>query len=160
MRVTLHPPFYLLRSFESCWKCRKEAAAIAFAVTAVTPHDDEDEVDDFSPLILRDIQDAPHPFIAAAAQTEAHFQKGFSRTSGREYFMNHCTCGAAFGDHFLHSEPGHAFFPTDEGEAALIHIQEIDWDEDLECDCWFAGWSSLSPFEHGTRVEEPIRIPR
>ncbi len=159
MLVTLHPPFYLLRSFEACWKCRDGAHAIAFAATAATAHDEEDEIDDFSPLILRDIENAPYPFVAAATQIGADFRKRLSKTAGREYFMNHCICGAPFGDFFLHNEPGHAFYPTDIKEAAAIKIQKIDWADDVEADCWFAGWSSLSPFEHGTFVEEKIEIP-
>lgn len=158
MMVTLHPPFYLLRSFEICWKCRQASEAIAFAATAATPHDEEDEVDDFSPLILKDIEEAPYPFVEAAARVGVDFRKRFSKTANREYFMNHCACGANFGDFFLHNEPGHAFYPTDEREAARIRIHEIDWPGDLECDCWFAGWSSLSPFEHGMK-EEVIEIP-
>lgn len=159
MKVTLHPPFYLLKSQEICWKCRRPAEAVAFAAGSATPHDDEDEVDDLSPLILRDIKDAPEPFLIAAAQAGIDFRKRLSRTAGVEYFMNHCACGAPFGDHFLHNEPGYAFFPLDEREAAQIRIQEIDWDVDMESDCGFAGWSSLSPFEHGTHDEELIEIP-
>lgn len=159
MKVTLHPPFYLLKSPEICWKCHRPSNAIAFAAGAATPHDEEDEVDNFSPLTLREIEEVPPPFLFAAATAGVNFSKRYSKAAGREYFMNHCACGAPFGDYFLHSEPGHAFFPIDEREAAMIVVQEIDWDVDMECDCDFAGWSSLSPFEHGTRVEEPIRIP-
>lgn len=72
--------------------------------------------------------------------------------------MNHCSCGASFGDFFLHNEPRHAFYPLDERDASLIRIHEIDWPDDLECKCWFAGWPSLSPFEYGAK-EEPIEIP-
>lgn len=159
MKVTLHPPYYLLKSPEICWKCRRPSDAIAFAAGGATPDDEEDELDEFSPMILKDIEVAPAPFLIAAATTGVDFRKRFSKMAGLEYYMNHCTCGAPFGDFFLHSEPGHAFFPIDEREAAMIHIQEIAWDTDMECDCDFAGWSSLSPFDHGTKVEEPIRIP-
>ena len=116
-------------------------------------------MDDFSPLILRDIKDAPEPFQIAAAHAGIDFRKRLSRTGGIEYFMNHCACGAPFGDHFLHNEPSHVFFPTDENEAARILIWEIDWDVDMEGDCGFAGWSSLSPFEYGSHQEDLIKIP-
>lgn len=33
-----------------------------------------------------------------------------SRTAGLIYWLNHCTCGAKLGDHFLHSEPDGPFF--------------------------------------------------
>ena len=160
MKVALHPPFYLLRSSEVCWKCHRPSDAIAFAAGAATPHDEDEEVDDISPLILQDIQEAPAPFLIAAATTGVDFRERFSQAAGHEYFMNHCECGAPFGDHYLHSEPGHAFFPLDPREAERIQVQEIEWDVDMEADCWFAGWKSLCPFEHGTRIEGPIRIPQ
>ncbi|WP_157649298.1 hypothetical protein [Burkholderia ubonensis] len=41
--------------------------------------------------------------------------------------MNHCAeCDAKFGDFFIHSEPGGAFFPVSEGEAELIRLMKID----------------------------------
>ena len=86
------------------------------------------------------------------------FRKRFSQAAGLEYYMNHCACVAHFGDHFLHNEPGHAFRPLDEREAAWIRIRKIAWAVDMECDCWFVGWSSLSPFEHGTKEEPPVEI--
>lgn len=159
MKVTLHPPFYILKAQEICWKCRTLSEVIAFAAGSASPHDEEDEVDDISPLILKDIEQAPPPFlIVAADQAGVDYHKRFSQAAGMEYYMNHCACGAPFGDYFLHNEPGHAFSPLDETDAAMIQIQEIEWSENMECTCWFAGWSSFSPFEHGTQEEEPFRI--
>ncbi len=162
MKVTVHPPFHLLRSWEVCWKCGAGAEAIAFAVATVTcesgDEDDEDELPVHSPVVLRDVVEAPLPFLAAASQSSADYRKRYSRTADREYFMNHCTCGAPFGDYFLHSEPGHAFYPTEDSEAEAIKVHRIDCHDAQEIDCWFAGWSSLCPVENGT-TGETIAVP-
>ncbi len=162
MEVTGHPPFHLLRSWEVCWKCGAGAEAIAFAVAAVTceseDEDDEDELPVHSPVVLRDVVEAPLSFLAGASQSDADYRKRYSRAAVREYFMNHCTCGAPFGDYFLHSEPGHAFYPTEDSEAEAIKVHWIECAEAQEIDCQFAGWSSLRPVENGT-VGERIAVP-
>ena len=162
VKVTIHPPFHLLRSWESCWKCGAVAEAIAFAVAAVTcdsgDEEDDDELPVHSPAVLEMIVEAPLPFLAAAAHSSADYRKGYSRTAECEYFMNHCTCGAPFGDYFLHSEPGHAFFPTGDSEAKAIKVHRIDCHDAQEIDCGFAGWSSHCLVENGTPDEE-ISVP-
>ncbi|GAA5483917.1 hypothetical protein [Haloferula sargassicola] len=159
MKLTIHPPFHLLRSWEVCWKCGAGAEAIAFAVAAVTCDDeDDDDLPVHSPVVLRDVEQAPLLFLAAATRSDADFKKRYSRAADREYFMNHCTCGAPFGDHFLHNEPGHAFYPLDPTDAASIKVHEIDCTESQEIDCWFAGWSSVCPVENGTPAER-IAVP-
>jgi len=161
MTYTIYPPFHLLRSWEACWKCGGGAEAIAFAAASATSDDEEeqDEMPEHSPIILRDIEQAPPAFIVAADLANGRFKKRYSHTAAREYYMNHCTCGAPFGDHFLHNEPGHAFYPTDTTEAASIKIQEIDYSDELEIDCGFAGWSSLCPFEFGVMEAGKITVP-
>lgn len=69
-----------------------------------------------------------------------------------------CSCGAPLGDHFLHNEPGHAFYPTEPTETASIRIQ-VDYSDELEIDCGFAGWSSLCPFEFGVMEAGKITVP-
>jgi hypothetical protein len=89
MKVTVHPPFHLLRSWESCWKCGGEAEAIAFAVATVTcesgDEDDEDELPVHSPVVLQNVGVAPLPFVAAAAQSDADYRNRYSRTADCEY---------------------------------------------------------------------------
>lgn len=34
----------------------------------------------------------------------------------------------------------------------------IDWDVNMESDCWFAGWPSFSPFKYGTKEDAPITL--
>lgn len=162
MKVTIHPPFHLLRAWESCWKCGAGAEAIAFAAATATcesgDEDDDDELPVHSPVVLENIGSAPLPFLSAAARSAADYRKRYSRTAEREYFMNHCTCGAPFGDYFLHCEPGHAFFPTQDSEAKAIKVHLIECNDALEIDCGFAGWSSHCLVENGTRSDS-IAVP-
>ncbi|WP_379716543.1 hypothetical protein [Haloferula chungangensis] len=72
--------------------------------------------------------------------------------------MNHCNCGAPFGDYFLHSEPGHAFYPIGESGVKAIKAHRINCHDPLEFDCGFGGWSSLCPVENGTAGER-ITVP-
>ena len=133
---------------------------IAFAVSAVTgDENDEEELPEHSPVVLTDIERVPQPFLMAAARFGANFESRFSRTARREYFMNFCHCGASFGDFFLHEEPGHAFFPSGEDEAAAsVQVQEIDCTDPLKIDCWFSGWSSLCLVESGTMIDGKIDV--
>jgi hypothetical protein len=158
MALTIHPPFYLLRSHEICWKCRAKSEVIAFAATGATDDtgDDEFEIPDFSPMILKDIEELPEVLKASAVFHEPFLKKRRSNAAGIEYFMNLCPCGAPFGDYFLHSEPGHAFFPTQEEEAALIRIQEIDCASDLAFTGEFAGSIGMFIFESATFVSGKI----
>jgi hypothetical protein len=111
MKGTLPPPFYILRSQEICWKFRQPTDVIDFAAGAATPHDEEDEVDEILPQILKDIENTPLPFQFAAAPSGARYEKRYSRAV------------------------------------------------DMEADCWFAGWSLLSPFrvrnEAGGACQDP-----
>ena len=158
MALTIHPPFYLLRSHEICWKCRSVSEAIAFAATGATDDTDNEEIEipDFSPMILQNIEELPEVLIASAAFHASFFKKRRSNAADIEYFMNLCPCGAPFGDFFLHSEPGHAFFPTDEKEAALIRIQEIDCNTDLPFTGDFAGSIGMFIFESATFEDKKI----
>ena len=159
MTATIHPPYHLLRSRESCWKCGSDAEVIAFTTAEVTGEEDDDnELPVHSPVVLTNIRSAPHPFLIAATRSGANYESRFSKTAGHEYFMNQCGCGAVLGDHFLHNEPGHAFFPMNEEEASSVQVQEIDCSDPLEIECCFAGWSSLCLVKSGTMVDGKIDV--
>jgi hypothetical protein len=69
------------------------------------------------------------------------------------YYANICcSCGANFGDFFLHSEPGGAFCPMTEEHAVRMKITKLPFDEVYDFDCtWSLGrWQFIS--EHAAKI--------
>lgn len=116
-------PFYLFLSSEDCWKCGTSCRVIAIASG------------EGQPFVLSDIRDMPEEFLLAITAVQPYYEKRYSKMAGREYFMNICPCGALFGDFYLYCEPGGAFFPTEEDEAARIEVIEIPLQGSFEIDC-------------------------
>jgi len=55
------------------------------------------------------------------------FRWAHSEATLNSYWANHCAhCGSLLGDHDLHCEPGGAFMPQSEAEAACIRLLQID----------------------------------
>lgn len=66
--------------------------------------------------------------------------------------MNTCGCGAHFGDFDLFSEPGGAFFPTEEAEAGQITIEELPLTGTFELDCSYGMGPGDLIFEHAKKL--------
>jgi hypothetical protein len=81
-----------------------------------------------------------------------HFQKHTSKTAGTAYYMDTCGCGAHFGDFYLFSEPGGAFFPTEENEAGRITIEELPLTGIFELDCTYGMGTGDLIFEHAKKL--------
>jgi hypothetical protein len=64
----------------------------------------------------------PSELLAFIQQRQPRYKKQYSRTAQMSYYANTCQRGALFGDHYLVSEPGGAFFPEDCADAARIEI--------------------------------------
>jgi hypothetical protein len=135
LRVTA--PIFLLRSTESCWRCHSSQEVIALAfrwcLDASLAADEQPEKDE--PLILENIHEMPQAILDYVVSVHPHFEKRISKTAGTAYYMNICDCGAHFGDFYLFSEPGGAFFPTDEEEADHITIEQLPFTGTFEFDC-------------------------
>ena len=71
------------------------------------------------------VQAVPSRLARYLKQYHPRYYKSFSKTTETHYWMNHCRCGARFGDFFLHSEPGAPFFPTSEGGFGEITLTEL-----------------------------------
>ena len=152
LRVTA--PIFLLRATESCWRCHASQEVIALAFKW---HQDKDQDADEQPaegevLILDNINTLPKPLLDAIVSRHLHFEKRTSKTAGTAYYMNTCGCGAHFGDFYLFSEPGGAFFPTDEAEAAHITIEELPLTGTFELDCSYGMGLGDLIFEHAMKL--------
>lgn len=113
-------PFYLFRSSELCWKCHAPCQVVALASGGGEP------------FVLSDIRSLPEEILLSMTAAQPNYELRCSQTTGSEYLMNTCPCGAHFGDYFLYSKPGGAFFPTAEDEAAQI---ELPLQGSFEIDC-------------------------
>lgn len=119
-------PLYLLQSVEPCWKCKAEQVVHALACHQLT--DDGSAVmepgDTSDLILLQNITAMPPGVFRYLNQKNGRYMQRFSRTAGGSYYANTCACGANFGDFYLFSEPGGAFFP-DTDEAARLIVLEI-----------------------------------
>ncbi len=152
LRVTA--PIFLLRATESCWRCHasQEVIALAFKCRLDKEQDPDEQPAENDILILDNIHTMPKPLIDAVLSRHPQFQKRTSKTAGTAYYMNTCTCGAHFGDFYLFSEPGGAFFPTDEAEAGHLTIEELPLTGTFELDCSYGMGLGDLIFEHGKKL--------
>ena len=144
-------PVFLLRSTESCWRCHSNQEVIALAFRWSL---DEDEAEDQQPhqgepLILENIHEMPQAILDHIVSVHPRVEKRPSKTTGTAYFMNICKCGANFGDHYLFSEPGGAFFPMDEEAASQITIEELPFTGAFQFNCSYSMGQGDLIFEHG-----------
>ena len=153
MKIT--SPIYLLRSHETCWKCGSNQQVIAFATASLL--DDEEDGDPETiasqeePVLLDNIEEMPAEFLIYLRAAHPLFQKRMSKTAGHSYYMNTCPCGAHFGDFYLFSEPGGAFFPDTIVQAKAITIEELPFDGTFDFLCSYSMGVGGFIFEHAQR---------
>ena len=121
--LRISAPIYVLESSSSCWSCGCETPVVALAVDHLDGQEVEDE--ESCLILLSSIEVLPAELVNLLGQRYLFLRKRYSKSAGRRYFMNHCSCGAPLGDFFLHSEPGGAFFPTSPEEAEQIVLREL-----------------------------------
>ncbi len=119
------PPIYLVRSYENCWKCRKETEVHCIAASSFIEHDYL--IDDFVTIfkltscdnVLADLINRYAPF----------YKPDYSKQAGSRYYMSHCQwCGSKLGDFYMHNEPEGAFCPVNEVqgmEITLFHLRQF-----------------------------------
>lgn len=138
--LKLTPPLFLLEAPCHCWRCSAEASAIALAVQTLAERESENEPfedvsDPSEPAILSYILTLPDDLLAEMRKVLPSFSLQKSHTTGDSYFANSCpACSALLGDHFMHSEPGGAFFPEDEAAAKRIKIHRLPIARKIEID--------------------------
>ncbi len=153
LRITA--PIFLLRATETCWRCHASQEVIALAVRwRFDKNQDEDaQPEENEPLILQNIQALPKPLIDAVVLRHPRFAKRSSKTAGTDYYMNTCDCGAHFGDFYLFSEPGGAFFPMDEKDASRITVEELPLSGTFELNCSYGMGLGDLIFEHARKLD-------
>jgi hypothetical protein len=111
---------------------------------------DEGE-EDRVPFLLPSITKMPEAIFALMTAANSCYKLHHSHTVGAEYYANICDCGANFGDFYLFSEPGHAFFPMSVEEAAKTVITRLPLKGTFEiCCAWeMSGMDFI--FKHGVR---------
>ena len=147
-------PLYLLRSTSDCWKCGANQDVIALATRRVIEPDVDVEDglgDENEPVILSNIEQIPEAILRHILATHPGFEKRTSRTAGNAYYMNICSCGAHFGDFYLHSEPSGAFFPGTEEDASRIVVEELPFTGVFDFRCGYGVGLGAFIFEHGRR---------
>jgi hypothetical protein len=125
--LQVHCPIFLLTSSEPCWKCGAVQTVNAIGTHALREGDEElTESGDTSELfLLSNITDMPLQVFKYVAQRNHRYMQRHSRTAGESYYANTCECGANFGDFYLFSEPGGAFFPDTDEAAGAIEIEPM-----------------------------------
>lgn len=146
-------PIYLLRSSESCWKCGAVQEVVALATRHLhedDPDGDETDTED-EPIILDNISEMPQEVLDYIRAVHPRYEKRTSKTMGSAYYMNTCSCGAHFGDFYLYSEPGGAFFPDTEEQASHIAIEELPLTGTFDLECGYGVGIGSFIFEHAKR---------
>jgi len=123
--LRISAPIYVIESSSSCWSCGCETPVVALAVDHLDGQELEEEEEESCLILLSSVEGLPPALVNLLGPRYPFLRKRYSKTAGRRYFMNHCSCGAPLGDFFLHSEPGAAFFPTSPKEAKQIVLREL-----------------------------------
>ena len=126
-------PIYLLTSSEPCWKCSKPQSVSAVGTHALRDSGEEltDQGDTTELFLLSNISEMPFPVFKYVVQRNHRYMKRHSRTADETYYANTCECGANFGDFYLFSEPGGAFFPDTDEAAKRIELQQMPFEGTL-----------------------------
>ena len=143
--VTVEGTLYLLTAQQVCWKCRAEQLVVALAAQRLSDESPPVEHTSEDLVVLSDIIEMPEEVFSYLRQHNPRYESRYSNTAGHSYFSNTCECGALFGDHYLHSEPGGAFFPESEEDAAKITLSSIPVHPPLkfDCDCHYGSVGEL-----------------
>lgn len=149
--IKVTSPIYLLRSFQSCWKCGANQEVIAIATRHLEESDPNALHEGDEPVALENIEVMPAPILEYIRRVHPRYEKRVSKTAGSAYYMNTCTCGAHFGDFYLHNEPGGAFFPMSEDEASQIEIEEMPFTGKFDFVCSYGVGTGDFIFEHARR---------
>jgi len=144
--IQVRCPLYLLRSTEPCWRCDLPQSVVALGTHSLL--DDGEGVGDpddrLALILLSNIEAMPDAVLEYITQRNPRYVKQYSRTADSTYYANSCDCGANFGDFYLFSEPGGAFFPLSEEEASRITYHRMPFVGELPFQCSF----SQGPGDH------------
>lgn len=155
----IHTPLYVLTATMACWKCRREQTVVALGCHNLS--DGEQDMVPFGDvselLLLSDVTKLPPTVLKELVKRNPLYTLRYSSTAEEEYFANTCGCGALFGDFYLYSEPGGAFFPEEPEAARAITLERLAFEGSLPFDCSFSqGGAGQLILAHATRVEHGL----
>jgi hypothetical protein len=139
-------PLYLLASTQTCWKCGQSQSVAALGTHSLM--DDENQVgdpkDQTDLVFLTNIISMPAEVFEYIARGNQRYMRRHSLAADTIYYANTCECGANFGDFHLFSEPGGAFFPESEADAAQVNYHELPFEGSMPFECsWSHGLGEL-----------------
>jgi hypothetical protein len=104
-------------------------------------------------FLLSRVETLPREVLAYIQSVAPGYRSMASRTAGMTYFANACSCGANFGDFYLFSEPGGAFFPETPQEASLVEVSQVPLTGPFEIECSFSEGTAIDlMFENGIKI--------
>lgn len=125
------PSYYIARSVERCWKC-KHAQYVYGLMLPPGYYEDDPDAPGFNSafdgyVFLNFVTRLHRDITGAMGQVTQSYSLAATKTHPEPYYANHCEqCKAVFGDFFMHSEPGGAFFPMSAQDAKIIKLQHVD----------------------------------
>lgn len=155
-KLMLTSPVYLLQSTAECWKCHSVQSVVALAATTVREFDDGEfrELGGDDLIVLQNLVELPPEILEAIHRFHPQFQKRFSKTAECEYYMNTCSCGAHFGDFYLHNDPDSPFRPMDEDDAPEIILRRLPLEGQFEVNASYSIGGGSLILEYAKRVNE------
>lgn len=130
-RLTVNPPLYLLTGQAECYKCELIQPVIGLAAGSVS-----DPATDGRPTpgsaVLTYVTDLPASVLEVMAERSDLYRMRYSVAAGFDYYMNLCTCGATFGDHYLAEQPGGPFMPLYDGDADTLTVDALPFTDPLQ----------------------------
>lgn len=134
-------PFYLLRSHEDCEQCGTSSRVVAL----VSGHEE--------PLMFSFISSMPDDFLLSVTAIHPDYELAYVAIAETSYYCNVCNCGAIFDDFSLFCEPGGAFFPNEDDEAARIDVIKLPFEDTYPFTCSPGMGTAGIILEHGKRVK-------
>ena len=136
------PPLYVLRAGECCPECG--AGTNVYTLAASGLHDVPQDATLEGFLVLTHIESLPKRLLALLKERCTGYGLDREAWSESPYLMNHCQCGAKLTDHYVHAEPGSAFFPTSPEECWNISLFTLPVSKEMPLRCsWTAGLGDL-----------------
>lgn len=125
-KTELVPPVHIVESATECWRCARVSSVATVAAESFVPRGESGEPVETDLYVFSGIEYLPEELVEEVRKVSPGYRRRFSKTAGVSYYMNHCaSCNAPFGDFYMHSEPGGAFFPTTPRAARAIRLRRL-----------------------------------
>ena len=134
--VLVHSPSFVVGAKQDCWKCMASNEVITLATRTIAEAPGPIDFAEAGEIyLLSYIEDMPAFVFQYMARLGPRYRKLFSMTAGHDYYANVCNCGANFGDWFLFSEPGRAWFPEARADISLTRAVALPFVDPFLVEC-------------------------